>query len=536
MNNRRYIIYVRKSSDRDDRQVLSVNSQLDECKRLAARDNLKIVKIFQEEKSAKTPGRRLFNELVEMLETDKADGVICWAVNRLSRNAKDGGIIQWVMDDKDVEIRTPYQIYNKHNSSLQFKIETGQAEQYSKDLSLAVKRGNRTHFKQGTYLGMAPPGYLNREEEFTERSYIIKDPERFHLIRKAWDLLLSENYNIPQIIKILNEDYGYSSRKTLKMTPKPMPIMTLRRIFHNPFYYGWMSRMVDGELMEGWGNHEPMISKEEFEKAQAIMGERPITRQPDDISMGLNGSLIKCGECECSITFEVNNKNYKNGSIGTFVYARCSKKKGPCSQKYVPIKKLNDQVEEVLSKLEISSEFIDWTLECIRDENMSEELEIEALRANIEAKLADTRKRRDRLLEVYLNDPEIMGKDEYLSRNINLGAEEEKWKEQLEGVDFRRNNWLELAAQTLHFAQDSLKDWQTGDATTKKRIIKTIGGSNLKIKDGNLEFIPEKPYFILYENADLCRKITSGGPGVTLNEPLAVFLNEFVKCIKLEFV
>lgn len=513
MNNRRYIIYVRKSSDRDDRQVLSVDSQLNECKRLAEKDNLNIVKIFQEEKSAKTPGRPFFNELIEMLESDKADGVICWAVNRLSRNAKDGGTIQWIMDDKDVEIRTPYQIYNKHNSSLQFKIETGQAEQYSKDLSLAVRRGNRSHFQQGTFLGLAPPGYLNREEEFTERSFLIKDPERFPIIRKAWDLLLTENYNVPQIVKILNEDYGYRSRKTLKMTPKPMPKMTLHRIFRNPFYYGLMRRMVDGELLEGLGNHEPMITKDEFERAQVILGERPVIRKTEDISMGLNGSLIKCGECNCSITFEVHKKKYRNGNIGTFVYARCSKKRGYCSQKYIPIKKLNEQVEDVLSKLQISDEIIAWTLDSIREDNNTEEAETKALRASFETKLSDTRRRRDRLLEVYLNDPDIMGKEEYVSRNSILASEEEKWNEQIDGIDFRRNNWLELAPKTLHFAQDSLKEWQTGDAMTRKRIIKTIGGSNLLIKDGKLEFIPVKPYFLMYEKSEILRSRTFGGPG-----------------------
>ena len=96
---KKYFIYARKSSDRDDKQALSISAQLKVCKQVASTQNLRVTKIFQESKTATKPGRQFFNEMVKRIEKDEAQGVIVWHPNRISRNAKDSGVFQWLLDN-----------------------------------------------------------------------------------------------------------------------------------------------------------------------------------------------------------------------------------------------------------------------------------------------------------------------------------------------------------------------------------------------------------------------------------------------------
>ena len=53
----KYILYARKSTEEDDRQVLSIEAQLVELQEYAAKEKLEIVASLCEDKTAKKPGR-----------------------------------------------------------------------------------------------------------------------------------------------------------------------------------------------------------------------------------------------------------------------------------------------------------------------------------------------------------------------------------------------------------------------------------------------------------------------------------------------
>ena len=97
-NREKYIIYVRKSTDVEDKQVLSVEAQIVELREYAADNNLHIVDTVIERKSAKTPGRNKFNAMMLDIENGKANGVLSWHPDRLARNSVDGGHIIYLLD------------------------------------------------------------------------------------------------------------------------------------------------------------------------------------------------------------------------------------------------------------------------------------------------------------------------------------------------------------------------------------------------------------------------------------------------------
>ena len=94
----KYILYARKSTEDDDRQILSIEAQVFELKEFAAKEKLEIVASFQEAKTAKEPGRIKFAEMLSLIERGKADGIISWHPDRLARNSVDGGKIIHFVD------------------------------------------------------------------------------------------------------------------------------------------------------------------------------------------------------------------------------------------------------------------------------------------------------------------------------------------------------------------------------------------------------------------------------------------------------
>ena len=265
----RYIIYCRKSSEAEDRQVLSIESQISELKKLAEKLNFPVVDIFTESQSAKSPGRPLFNEMIKKINQGKAEGIICWKLDRLARNPLDGGQIIWMLQKAIIKhIQTFDRGYYPEDNVLLMSVEFGMANQYVLDLSKNVKRGLKTKAERGWYPAPAPLGYLNDKTKERGKREIVKDPERFELVKKMWELMLTGNYTPPKIAAIANNEWGFR-------TPKGKPLLrsTIYRLFTNPFYYGWFEYPVrSGNWYKG--SHEPMITQEEFDRVQILLGRR----------------------------------------------------------------------------------------------------------------------------------------------------------------------------------------------------------------------------------------------------------------------
>ena len=137
-----YFLYARKSTDVEDKQVLSIEAQLNELRSLAKRDGLEITAEFIEKRTAKMPGRPIFNEMAQRIQAGEAQGIICWKIDRLARNPVDGGQISWLLQQGVIQhIRTHDRSYLPGDNVLMMSVEFGMANQYIRDLSANTKRG-----------------------------------------------------------------------------------------------------------------------------------------------------------------------------------------------------------------------------------------------------------------------------------------------------------------------------------------------------------------------------------------------------------
>jgi site-specific DNA recombinase len=127
----KYVLYSRKSTESEERQILSIDSQIKEMLRLAERENLEIVDIRRESHSAKDSGQRpVFKEILEDIKRGRFNGILAWDASRISRNAGDLGSIVDLMDQKLLfRIRTYGQIFsNSPNEKFLLMILCSQAK------------------------------------------------------------------------------------------------------------------------------------------------------------------------------------------------------------------------------------------------------------------------------------------------------------------------------------------------------------------------------------------------------------------------
>jgi len=484
----RYFIYCRKSSEKEDRQVLSIESQQSELKKLAEKLNLEVIDILLESRSAKAPGRPVFDEMIKRIEKKEADGIICWKLDRLARNPIDGGQIIWMLQQGVIKhIQTYERSYHPGDNVLLMSVEFGMANQFILDLSQNTKRGLRAKAERGWYPGPAPVGYLNSSYKRKGEEEIVKDPERFDLVRKMFDFMLTGNYTPPKILEIANKKWGFKMRNG-----KPMPRSAIYRIFTNSFYCGIF------EYPKGSGNwykgkHEPMITEDEYDKVQVLLG-RKGRPKPKTHIFAFTG-MIRCGECGAMVTAEEKIKRQKNGNIHRYIYYHCTKRKDPsCSQRCIEEKELEKQILDILKKIEIPPEFHQWAVEQARKESKKEIKDRNKILENQRKAYKNCVKKIDRLIEMRMNDE--ISQEEFLRKKKELLEEKVKLKELLNDTDNRINKWVEKVEAILNFARDAKKEFEKGGLEKKRQILLTLG-SNLLLKDKKLIISIEKPLSLM---------------------------------------
>lgn len=487
-----YFIYCRKSSETEDRQVLSIESQTNELAALASRLSLPIEKIFSEAQSAKEPGRPVFNEMMKRIYRGEAKGVICWKLDRLARNPIDGAAVIWALKQSGIEIITPNQLYRHgDDNTILMYIEFGMAQKYIDDLSRNVKRGNKTKLEKGEWLGTAPIGYLNYTDPLTKEVTLVVDKERFSLIRKMWELLLTQSYPVRQIVDIANDEWGLRTRRTRRKGGKPISLSTGYKIFTNPFYCGLMVRR-EGEFTH---RYQKMVTHAEFDRAQLILGRKGKPR-PKTHEFPFTG-MIRCGECGCLVTAENKIKiNKGDKRIHDYTYYHCTKRKKGirCSQRYLEARELEKQIDDYLKKIQISEEFKDWAISYLRSRNDKEIEDRSARYNNLQEIYNQSQRQLDNLTQMRYR--ELITDGEYAKERSRLKIEMAKIKEKLEDTEHRAEGWLALSEKVFSYACRAREWFREADLKAKRQLLETLG-SNLVLKGKKLSLEFKKPFFII---------------------------------------
>lgn len=481
-------MYLRKSTDSEDRQIQSIEDQRREIQKLVSQYGLNVVKVYEESQSAKAPGRLQFNQMIADIYAKEIDGILCWKINRLARNPKDGGDIQWALQRGDIRsILTPGREYRSEDNVMMMSVELGMANQFILDLSKDVKRGLHSKVEKGWKPGIAPLGYLNEKYADKGTKRILIDEKQFYLMRKLWDLMLTGNYTVPAIVDIAVNEFGI--RTTKGKNPGKFSTTTLYRIFTNPFYYGEFT--YTGEVYQG--KHKPMITVEEYDQIQKILGKRGQPR-PKYKTLPFNG-LIRCGECGCSITCDEKMKKIKStGKFAFYKYHKCTKKKKvKCYQKPIRTEDLSAQIEERLEQFSLPQPLLDFALEVLRETNEQEVESRDDVLNNQYRNLQDIQKKIDNLLALYISDGnisrELLSEEEFKENKNKLVREKNGIQNKIDQLHKNADQWLELTEKTFEFATYAKHWFHNGSPEEKTGILRAFG-TNFILKDQKLTIEP----------------------------------------------
>ncbi len=338
----KYFLYARKSTEQEERQVMSIEAQLTELEEFAKREGLTIVERFVESKSAMKPGRKMFGEMIARVnESAEPMGILAWHPDRLARNSIDGGQIVYFVDiGKLVSLRFPSFWFEPTPQGLfMLQVAFGQSKYYSDNLGENVKRGMRQKLRRGEWPGLAPLGYVNNFKTHT----IEPDPIKSRVVRKAFEEFAEGNHTLDSLGKRLNF-WGVVSR-----TGKTICKASLHRMLTNTGYIGHIR--YNGETYEG--KHQHIVSIATFEAVQNVLKGKAKPRHSKIRHDFPFTGLLRCGECGAAISAQ-----YAHGQHGgTYRYYRCSKRLGPCKQKYLREDLLLGQLKERLQKVAICD---DW--------------------------------------------------------------------------------------------------------------------------------------------------------------------------------
>lgn len=344
----KYCLYARKSTEQEDKQALSIESQVKEMISLAEREGLKIVEIKRESHSSKEVGQRpVYNELINEIRQGKFNGILTWAPDRLSRNAGDLGSVVDLMDQKLLhEIRTYGQKFtNNPNEKFLLMILGSQAKLENDNKMVNVKRGLRARCEMGLWPSVPPTGYLSHSDR-NKKCEVVLDEQRSYVIKQMFEKVAYDGWSGRKLFKWLAEDIRFKTKHG-----KPLTLSNVYIILKSTFYYGEFEYPKESGQ---WyvGKHEPIITKDLYNQVQEKITNDHIVRTQDKEFAFTR--MITCGLCGSGITADEKFKKLKDGTTNRYVYYGCTKFKDKnCQCGYVREEDLIEQLANVLDVISL---------------------------------------------------------------------------------------------------------------------------------------------------------------------------------------
>ncbi len=502
-NKIKYFVYCRKSTDDKERQILSLPSQEEAMKSIAVQSKLNFIDAFREAKSAKAPDKRpVFAEMIRSIKIGKANGIICWELSRLARNPDEAGLIMGMLQRGEIKhIKTYGKDYYSDDNAVISSVEFGIANQFSRDLAKNVRRGLRDKAKTGWRPTRATLGYLNSKINLKGEQNLSNDSERFGSVKQLWQMMLTGNYTVPELLDFANGKLNLTQPATPQRPERKLTLNVLYHMFSNTFYYGWYDwKDENGNSIQIKGNHEPMIAEDEFWLAQKILG-RKGRPKPTKHKFAFTG-LIQC-PCGGMVTAEERYKKQKNGNVHHYVYYHCTKKIKPgCVEKAIEIKKLNEQIDGILKRLSISERFQDWAVKYLHEIRKTEaRSQDESFVAKQKALTKLVEQQHNLLLKYTLPDNadgHLISDQDFESLKTRLFKEKSILEAELSVQGKAIDQWVELSERTFNFARYARLWFTKGDTETKRAIFSCLG-SNFLLKDQKLAITMRKSFNFIFE-------------------------------------
>ncbi len=491
-----YVIYCRKSSDSEDKQVQSLETQIRELTDHAKKNELNVVEVIQESKSAFKTGRDGFNKIVKLLSTGKVNALLVVRANRISRNAIDAGQIINLMDNKKLlYIRTPSSTCYTSSSTdkMMVGLELLISKKDSDDKGDMVKEGQKTKALKGYPHGLASLGFLNdMSDEKGNRKWKV-DKVRIEKIRTLLRMFLTGGWTAGKLFDFAVNDLGLTTVARRRIGGALIVKSRIYTILKDPIYAGFF--FYGGQRYELSKTLPRLITESEHLKILRLLGlnSLPRIKEHQTVYSGMIHSLqgylmaqdVKTQViCDCKRKFSsilsqscpdcgTNFSEMSSPVSLEYVYYYDSrKKKAKQKYKYLPQGRIEDElIKEATSFLTLSPSLVDWSKKHIhelKDKDLEETLVRER---NIEEDKLTFESEKGKIREMFRKGH--MSENDYKYDLLQL-EDRYKYLKKNRGDDV---DWMSKLEEIMDLTESFATVLQSGLDNQKKEVLLKFGAN-----------------------------------------------------------
>lgn len=460
--------YLRISDKYKQSDGASLTEQKRIIKEFAKKNKLKIVRFYEESKTAAKQGRPLFDKMIQNLKANEAQGVIIHKIDRSARNLHDWANIGDLIDmNIDVFFAHESLNLNERSGRLSADIQAVMASDYVRNLRQEILKGMYGRLKQGLYPWGAPIGYLDTGRGKPK----TVDPIQGELVKTLFELYRTGNYNVLELSKEM-EKRGLKNQNGNRVCKNGIV-----RMLKNPFYVGIIK--VKGKTFSGI--HETLIDSRLFEQVQKILKGRNRARGLKHFY--LFRKLVRCNNCNYVMSGELQKGR---------VYYRC-KTKG-CYTKCIREDTIEHYVNNILKSISLSKSEIIELNEMLEDRKSdSLKIQAEAL-SEYKLKIGQLESKEQKLVDAYLDG--ILEKEEFQKRKESLLFEMKKLEEQKNSIEASDNVIFDKIRNFVELCKSPLKTYVSAIQEEKRELVEIIS-SNLTIDGRKALFSTVSPFYEL---------------------------------------
>jgi site-specific DNA recombinase len=470
----KYFIYIRKSTDDKTHQVMSLSAQTHELRAFGNRENHHIFEVLEESKSAKLPGRPVFNQMLDRIERGEANGIMCWDIDRLYRNPIDEGRVRWLLQNGVIaSIRTPTREFLPQDAGLLMGVEGGRATDYIIRLAKNVQRGVREKLRRGEWPGSNKPvGYI-----YDHRlRNIVPDPKKSKVVQTIFEEYAEGRHGLVSASARLFE-LGIKSR-----TGQPWSKWAVWQCLSNRLYIGVME--WKGEVYEG--KYKTFISPDLFEKVQKVLKDKS---KPRKVRNGHNFPFCGLFRCTCG---SMMSAQWAKGNGGMYRYYRCTRKAGACDEPYTQEQSVADQCLDHIRPFAISTEQGDLLRSLVDEKSKEEGKSFEKASAKLTEQIALVQEKLNKLTRGYLD--EVIDEESYQSAKADLVLEKTRLKREKEQLHRTRSNyWNEPAKDAIKAFELAGKSQRDKSPQEISLVVHKVGTNRL-LSRKTVTFSFSQPY------------------------------------------
>jgi site-specific DNA recombinase len=382
------VIYVRVST-KEQTENLSLPTQLKACQEYCERQGFDVLARFREEgESAKTADRTELQKLLQFCRTNKGkvQFVVVFNLTRFAREKYDHFALRAHLKSLGISLRSATEPIDDTSTGKLMEGVLAAFAQFDNDVrSERTRGGMKAALELGRWTFLAPLGYLNAHRS-TGRS-LIPDPERAHLVRRAFQDFATGRFTKHEVRKNVNA-LGLTTRRG-----KPVPSQTFDAMLRNRAYIAQIDVPEFG--ISARGDFEPLITERIFFRVQGILDGRydVTTKQRNDPDFPLRG-YVRCETCGKPLT-----ASWSKGRSDYYAYYHC---RGRCRAVNISKARLEELFVEELTRLQPTPGFMRLVKERVL--YAWRELKADAAQriAEIERKQKSIRGKLDRLDEAFL--------------------------------------------------------------------------------------------------------------------------------------